>query len=207
MAHILIDFETLGSALNGKVTYVSWCHFDIKQQETIDEILPRVKDFKFNWLEQEQYELDDGVIEFWKKQPMDIRQEMLGNPEDGRSIKEFLNEFSDTFFSTGFSAKTDVLWSRGNTFDITILDRLYSDEGIDTPYPFWRVRDARTFIDAVNVLLGRVNKDGTPFMGKLGTEAKVSNHSASFDVAKDISQLQETYSILVKDLENSYHIN
>ena len=196
MAHILIDFETLGSALNGKVTYVSWCHFSIDERESIDEILPRVNDFKFNWLEQDQYELDSGVIEFWKKQPIEIRNEMLGKPETGGTIKEFLNEFSDTFFSTGFSAKTDVLWSRGNTFDITILDRLFKDEDIEAPYPFWRVRDARTFLDAVNVMTDIKNRDGTHFMGKLGEGAKVSNHSASFDVAKDISQLQDAYSIL-----------
>jgi hypothetical protein len=37
------------------------------------------------------------------------------------------------------------LWSRGN-FDIAILSRIFKNYGRDFPIPFYRIRDARTFI-------------------------------------------------------------
>jgi hypothetical protein len=195
MAHILIDFETLGQAQNGKVTYCAYASFNIDMVEPIEEIMSRVSTFKFNWLEQDEYELDESVIEFWKKQPFEIRNEMLGSPETGRSISEFLDEFADFFFESKFNATTDILWSRGNSFDITILNRLYSDNGKEPPYPFWRVRDARTWVDAANVLCNNLH-NGTYFTGKFGKDTKSSNHSAVFDVAKDVEQIQRAYSVL-----------
>jgi hypothetical protein len=126
---------------------------------------------------------------------------MLGNPEEGLSITEFCHIFVDFLRSSGFKAREDIIWSRGTNFDLTILDRAMEVAGIADPYPFWRARDTRTFLDAMNVALD-YKKNNSHFIGNIhNLNLKYTAHDARDDVAKDIVQLQLTYRLL-KGLAN-----
>jgi hypothetical protein len=195
--HALIDFETLGSATSGKLAYVAFGLFDMSQLQTIEEVQSCVHGVKLDWTHEEQnsYDVDEGTLQFWKKQPIEIRKAMLMDPETGFSISEFLDQFEDALFAEGFK-ETDPLWARGTDFDITILHRLYKDLNRTPPFPYHRVRDVRTFLDAVNVLDDVQSKD-TYFQGKIIHLNEVkSNHDATFDVANDIHNLQLAFQAL-----------
>jgi hypothetical protein len=196
--HVLIDFETLGTALTGKIAYAAFGLFDLTTLQSPDEITKKVHSAKLDWShpQQEHYLADDATLQFWKKQPIEIRQTMLMDPETGKSVSEFLDQFEDALFSDGFSAATDAVWARGTDFDITILYRLYKDLNRVAPFQFHRVRDVRTFLDAVNVMDDVKTRDSF-FTGKIAhlNEAK-SNHDAVYDVANDIHNLQLAYQAL-----------
>lgn len=203
MPHINIDFETMGKSLDGKVAYVAFTAFDIETQESIDELRDTIKVYKLNWKHPEQanWKIDKGVMEFWTKQPKSLQEEMLGNPETGLSVTEFAHVFVDFLRSSGFSGKRDIVWSRGTSFDLTILDRLLDVAGISDAYPFWRTRDTRTFLDSTNILMNNTKNDNH-FIGNIkDLNLKYVAHDARDDVAKDIVQLQLTYKFL-KDLAN-----
>ena len=193
--NILIDFETLGTNVSGKVAFCSYCAFDIDVPNSIDHYKSLVRSFKFNWYDQPDYIFNEDVVKFWKKQPIEIRQKMLGDPETGGSILEFCNSFEDYLFETKFTANKDIIWARGISFDLAVLDRLYESIGRNPPYFFWKIRDVRTFIDAANVINGDVNKEGTPWLGKIPGNDN-SNHDSDYDVIKDIVQIQSVYKTL-----------
>jgi hypothetical protein len=69
MAHIKIDFETLGKALDGKVSYVAFTSFEIDNEQTMEEIKKNIIVHKLNWKHEEQsnWKIDKGVMEFWAK--------------------------------------------------------------------------------------------------------------------------------------------
>jgi hypothetical protein len=192
--HVIIDFETLGKAADGLVAYVAYKAFDPFTIQSFDENKEDIKTFKFNYHDasQSSWTTDPVVMSFWRKQDINIVRSMLGNPEEGGSISEFITQFNEFMFSCGFNANRDVIWSRGNTFDITILDRLYTSVGQGAPYPFYRVRDIRTFLDSYNICNNLISKD-TQFAGKMiGVELVYNAHDAVDDIAKDITQLQLT---------------
>lgn len=192
MAHVIIDFETLGRAADGLVAFVAYKAFDPYTVMSFDENKQDIHTFKFNYHDesQSQWTTDSVVMDFWRKQDVNIVQAMLGNPEAGKTVSDFVNEFNTFLFSCHFNSKRDVIWSRGNAFDITIFDRLYHSINQEPPYPFYRVRDIRTFLDAYNIK-NRLSDKDTQFVGKmLEFEMTYNAHDASDDIAKDITQIQ-----------------
>lgn len=79
----------------------------------------------------------DSTVEWWEKQPDDVREEALG--EDGRiTLEDFTNQLNR------FLVGTDAIWCQGPAFDIVILENLYRQIEKPIPWNYWQIRDSRT---------------------------------------------------------------
>ena len=199
--HIMIDFESIGKAINGKMAFVGFTKFNPYELNSHEELMDQVMEVKLNWAHEDQadFKYDKGILDFWTNQPLEIRKRMLDEPETGVCIIEFCNIFEDYLHSCGFNGARDIVWARGTNFDITILERFYSTAERELPFPWWRARDVRTFIDAANVVTNQTNKQGSNFIGKMvHINDQVSNHDAKFDIANDIVNVQRVMKILME---------
>jgi hypothetical protein len=191
MKHIFVDFETSGNQIQGKILNVAFTWFSLDSIESIEDIVSRCKFFKFNFNleEQAKYIHDKETLNWWKKLPKEVFMEAFANPENGIDFNTFVDEFDDYVSS---HMKNGHIWSRG-AFDINLLERIYTDIGRKSLVGFWRQRDARSFIDAANILLGLDD----PFIGKVKDfKQSYVAHDPKHDIAKDIQQLQLVYTTL-----------
>lgn len=136
MAHdIMLDLETLSTRPEAVILTIGAVKFNPFVQDEFGETLyikPNVD---------EQIEVgrhvDEGTIEWWGKQPEDIREDAMG--EDGRiSIEDTLKRLNK------FLVGADNIWAQGPIFDIGILENLYRARTQPPPWQHWRIRDSRT---------------------------------------------------------------
>ena len=89
----------------------------------------------------EQLQLDRHVqqetVDWWGKQPEDVRDEALGEHE-----RTNLNDTIDQL--NRFLVGSTNIWCQGPAFDIVILENLYRQLVRPTPWQFWQIRDSRT---------------------------------------------------------------
>ena len=196
MSNIIIDFETGGYHLTGKVINVAFTHFDFTGEvESFNDIIERTQYYKFNYkaIDQKHFKFDETVIQWWLEQDKNLFKETFKNPEEGITLTEFKDIFTK-YIATHFDNDCN-LWCRGTSFDMTILDRIYGEGNF--PVAFWRVRDIRSFIDAVNVMTNIPNNNGFYFSGSLnGFKDEYIAHDPIQDIAKDVRQLQMAYKLL-----------
>lgn len=191
--HFIIDWETGGDSLNGKILNVAWTHFDTDQVENIDDIVERTSFLRLNYkhTSQDGYVFNKDTMEWWSTLPKELQAETFNNPEQGVDVLTVLNRLADDI-QAHYSAK-NCMWSRGTDFDLTILRRLLKDNGMDDLYPFWMNRDVRTFCDTLNIVEGLEN----PWRGKIvSLKQEYVAHDPRYDIAKDIQQIQIVFNTL-----------
>ena len=190
--HIILDFETAGQPHDGKILNVAYTHFDMYEVEDIADIRNRVEFHKLNFTasDQEYRGYDKETMDWWKQTAPDLIKQTFGNPESGITLTKFLEKFAN--YLQMYYNDSCCIWSRGNAFDITILDVEYRRLFGKLPYPFWQVRDTRSFLDPMNIISGKVNK--RLFSGNInGLKQEYIAHDPIDDIAKDIQQIQLAY--------------
>ena len=86
--------------------------------------------------------VDPSTIEWWGKQPEEVREEALG--ESGRvSLEEFTSQLNK------FLVGANRIWAQGPVFDITMMENLYRQLGKPCPWNFYVIRDSRTLLKAL----------------------------------------------------------
>jgi hypothetical protein len=155
---VQIDFETLGTTPDSIMINMAMVHFpDVSDEEAWAVILEKggfihlVNDcsaiVKFDVTSQRKTRtLSQSTIDFWKKQPVEARTQLQKSDKD-LSLMDALEQIK-MFFKANFDAKHDLLYSRGNAFDISIIDNYMTSMEYDSLeiFRFWNVRDVRTDI-------------------------------------------------------------
>ena len=198
--NIIIDFEALGGQYDSKIVSASFLSFNPNQIDTYDELKKRAKFFQFNYKHEEQSEwgYTKSTIDWWKKQPSDVQEKSLKITENSCLLIDFFDSFNkelETFDDSSF------LWSRGNNYDFTCLDRILIKHGksVDAESPFYavfKIRDVRTFVDAVSLATG-VEQNRLNGYNKNITVKTGDAHDPVHDVVRDALAIQICYSILL----------
>lgn len=155
MKHFMFDFETLSTDRDrGIVVDCSYMTFDvdrflsdpygIKDINLIQKAKLKIYEQKsvYGWSALK------STLEFWSSQSAETKANLKPSKNDV-SVEQFIRDMFDYIRSNG---KISYWWSRSNTFDPIILDRIVAAVGLQDEYqellPWWAVRDIRTFIDA-----------------------------------------------------------
>lgn len=194
--HMIFDFETFGTnslncaSIDCSVIFFDWERFTSDKPYSVKEYA-NAKRFKISVADQVKnygWVVDDSTVEFWKSQDIEVRKKITPKDDDLK-IQKFVNDFIEELINQG---KVDYWWSRSNTFDPIILQRIFAAKDkiptLNEYLKFWRVRDIRTFIDSkldfpkVN---GFIPIEDEEFWKKVFKE-----HDSSWDVVADLLRIQ-----------------
>ena len=132
---IMIDIETCGTGVDACVLTIAAQCFDPLQ---------RTAEYSDRWYyarvdpdSQPDRNVSDGTIEWWATQPKAAQEEAFG--EDNRiPLTQCLDELGKLIW------QSKRFWANGPTFDANILEHAYKEAGMNLPWKFFVVRDART---------------------------------------------------------------
>jgi hypothetical protein len=197
--NFIFDMETIGAntrfcpVVDMAYTVFEWERF-VDSPYTFEELVASVKTVKLSIVDQMQnygcsFKKDDVV--WWEKLPKEARDKMKPSKEDLT-----VPEFCATILSYLREQKSiDYWWSRGNTFDPVILDRLMQyaeqDNLLNQYLRFYKVRDVRTYIDAKFNFT--TNSGFVPLADEKYWEETFVAHDSSHDVAADVLRLQAIF--------------
>lgn len=198
--HFIIDFETIGGnsreipAIDAAYTVFDWERFTTNPY-SFKELVIGMEHAKFDIKDQmlnHGCKYNDSDLQWWLDKPADLRQNLKPSENDLKPA-QFIEKLIDYLRASG--GKIDYWWSRSNSFDPVVLDRLAHNANkaslLSSYLKYWTVRDTRTFIDAkfdFNVPGGR-----NAFVPVSNVEVWNYNfkaHDAKHDVAADILRLQ-----------------
>ena len=135
--HAMIDLETLGAQNNTVVLTFGGVKFDPNSiSETYQHFYHRLE-------VDEQIArgrtTDESTLEWWGRQDPKVMEEAMG--EGNRtSVDQVLTDL------TRWCVGVDAIWAQGSTFDIPIMENLFKQYEKHVPWPFWKIRDARTLM-------------------------------------------------------------
>lgn len=134
---LMIDIETLGLGPTIVVTSIGIVPFFLSSR-TVGTGLKYIMNI--------QDQLDKGrvvpasTLEFWSKQDQKIFQSQFSGTEDNLATLKKLSEFVAIY-----GGQNSKVWGNGATFDITILESLFSTYKIPVPWSYKSPMDLRTF--------------------------------------------------------------
>lgn len=135
---IMIDLETLGTKNNCPVISIGACVFDINEKA--------IKSSFYCTLDLES-QIDSGIrvpdsdtIKWWMNQANAAKKVFKEKP-----IKTFEGLYEFKKWVEKNAGKSAKVWGNGSGFDISIMESLFSDFGVECPWKFYNVMDLRTF--------------------------------------------------------------
>jgi len=184
---IIYDFETLGDQYTGVAVSLAILRFNESNYAldpyNYDNLVEDTAYIKFDVEEQVKKfgrKIDKSTLEWWGRQSEEAQQQLKPSPSDV-SISNLWN------FITEYTQGMDIrrVYTRGNMFDPVLMEKLlYScDKGI--PYPWWNVRDTRSFLDGL--LWGSDVDD--KFMPD-GCAQSFIHHDPRHDISLDVMRMQ-----------------
>lgn len=193
---VIFDFETLSQNSRKCVAFECSAFVFDRAKMISDEPysmrdVTNTKYFKLDTLEQMNefgFEVEDSTLDFWSKQDKNVRARM--KPREGDlTAKEFTTQFIDYLKNEG---PVTYWWSRSNTFDPIILERLCEAAGtknaMDKQLKYWAVRDTRTFIDAATDFEG--DNAFVPVRDETFWNKAFVKHDSSWDIIADVLRIQ-----------------
>lgn len=200
MKHFIIDFETIGQnsrevpAIDCSYTTFEWSRFT-EQPYSFKELVLGMEEAKFDIKDQMSNhgcKYSERDLQWWLDQPPALRTNMKPNPELDLNASQFIDKLIGYLQREG---NIDYWWSRSNSFDPVILDRLAQNanktDQLGAYLKWWSVRDTRTYIDAKFDFNVPGKKNGfVPVSNIEKWEYNFKAHDSKHDVAADILRLQ-----------------
>lgn len=194
--HLILDFETMGQdvfkvpVLDCSFVAFDWDRFTSDNPYSLIELVDLSLNYKFNVREQcTKYgaSFTKRDVAWWEAQGPEAKKILNPSPKDVST-----EVFVDYFISYIKNKNIGYWWSRSNTFDPILLQKIASwhskfDQICDNMSQFL-VRDTRTFIDAK---LGFPEINGfVPVADPDYWDKTFVKHDSRFDIAADILRLQ-----------------
>lgn len=191
MKALIYDYETLGTDVNTCpiLTMAALEQIDsdrfITNPYTLEELVDVAGFWKFDVAEQVQKYgriVNQDTVKWWMALPAEVRDPQLKPKDDDLSIT-----MVPEIFKAGFR-KGDLVFTRGNTFDPMITDSLCAAMNQDPGelYPFWAVRDTRSYIEGMSYGSNMRNSFMPPDIDK----DTVGLHDPRVDIALDVLRIQ-----------------
>lgn len=124
--------------------------------------------------------IEKGTVEWWSKQSKEAQEAIKPRTDDLK-----LEALYDMFFHEA-QKQYDWVFTRGNTFDPMFTRHCLFALGKNDPFPFWTIRDTRSYIDGL--LVGN-EELGNSFVVP-GLENSFVAHDPRHDVAMDVMRIQ-----------------
>lgn len=163
---LMLDIETLDVTPTATILTIGAQGFDPFSDRLTDATF-----YKRITLEsQEGRTVNDDTVAWWGNQSAAAQEEAFG--EDNRvDIADALAELSKLAW------RHKRIWANGITFDITILENAMAQYGVNVPWKFWQVHDARTVYKIANA----------------GSAGSSNSHNALEDCVNQIDMLQKVF--------------
>ena len=195
----IFDLETIGAnvfhcpVVDVAYTTFEWDRF-AEEPYTFEEVASTVQTLKADVNDQMQNygtKFNKADVEWWERLPKLARDKLNRTEKDLTVV-----EFCDTILAYLREQRNiDYWWSRGNTFDPVILNRLMlatdNMPTLDQYLKFYKVRDVRSHIDAK---FDYTTRNGfVPVSDESYWSTAFIAHDSSHDVAADVMRLQTIY--------------
>jgi len=133
---VMLDLETLSTKPNAVILSMGAVKFD-PYSSFID--VDKGMDVKVDVDGQTAIgrDVQEETLNWWATQPPEVQEAALGE-SDRLSLDLFVKRINK------FLVGADQIWCQGPAFDIVILEDLYRQLGVPTPWQFWQIRDSRT---------------------------------------------------------------
>jgi hypothetical protein len=135
---LMIDLETLGQGSHAVVISLGACFFDLSKGQILNtfytalDVDEQIKSGR---------EVDGSTLRWWMSQSGAAKKVFH---EQARPAKEVLTIFSNWVLQTATISKIQA-WGNGSTFDISIMEDLFKQYSVKTPWMYNGVMDLRTF--------------------------------------------------------------
>ncbi len=187
MKNIIYDFETLGQQpKRSAVLSFAMCSYNdddflVGEGLRYEDLIDQCKYIKFDVPDQVKNhgrEIDSNTLDWWKQQGESARKVLKPSPDD-QPISVFRSWIVKNL--KWDESSYEKVWSRGNTFDPIFLSELHADV-----FPWWAIRDTRSYIDAL--LLGSTDMDNRFVPAEY--QDKFVHHDPRHDIVMDIMRMQ-----------------
>ena len=141
MNDLMIDLETLGVNNSCPVISIGAVFFD--SNSGLGKSFYKVLNVE-EQISSRKRLVDGSTIKWWMGQK-DAAQKVFkeGSVSTAQGLQEFVNFIKE---HAGDDAKP---WGNGSTFDISILESILEDYGVEIPWKFYNIRDLRTYKEFV----------------------------------------------------------
>ena len=136
MNHLMIDAETLGTAADAVILSVGAVLFDLETQKVSEDGFYASISIESN-LDAGRRVNEDTLL-WWLKQPAAAQQVFH---EEKISLEAALTDLSDWL---GHDKR--MVWAKGPSFDVAMLEHAYKSFKMETPWKFWNARCVRTYM-------------------------------------------------------------
>ena len=194
----IIDFETIGQNVEKcPIVDAAWTTFEwdrfLEDPYSFEELTSKVEVAKFSIKDQVNrgYSFKKDDLAWWDQQSDEAKRKLSPSKND-LTVEQFCAIMLEYLREEG---KIEYWWSRGNTFDPILIERVFRDTNqILLFYEYlrwWRVRDIRTWIDAkfnFTTRSGFIPVEDEEYWNEVFV-----GHDSTHDVAADIMRLQAIY--------------
>lgn len=162
MKNLLVDLETLGT--NSSAVILQIAGVVMSPDLTVQQMLDNRFNIKLDVKEQKAAgrTVEKGTLDFWAKQPLAVRQQVLPPSPNDVSMCEAIRQFEDKLKEQDFDPEhnfDELIFQRG-TKDVDWLSNMWIQNGYPTTLiPWYKVFDIRT---AFNVLGHSPKLNGYP---------------------------------------------
>ena len=195
--HLIFDFETLDNRSYNRpvVPSVAFLVFDPEVLMSFDQLVDNSLRIKFDISEQIQHgrKYNQETVDWWRKpdnseaykKVIEVDGSEVGLGQLDSLLKEYLIEME-------YDPGKGKVWTRGNSFDVPILDNIYEDFGWDPAFSWWNVRDIRTEIDAITPHFDSTHA-GYGYIKDFPYPKGFIKHQETHDVSRDVLMMQQAH--------------
>lgn len=189
LTHLMFDVTTLGFNEKAVITRLACIPFTFEDNTTFEDHLKNGLMVALDVRDQVktyQRTTDPDTMDWWKRQPEDIKQAVKPTQGDLR-LPEALDTLRDFVKQTNYDFKQSYVWSKGSHFDFPKIDDLYKSINQRPPFNLFKIRDTRTMIDC---LTGDLNGN---YELANGTPKNFVAYNALHECALEITKMKEIY--------------
>ncbi len=182
--HVSIDLEALGTKVDAPLLSIGACVFDYKTGKDISSFL-------VNCNPSSKSVYDVKTIMWWLCQSDNARLALVEGNKSSSTMYESLGALTN-YISSHSKGKNVIPWGNGATFDISILERNYNNEGMLVPWAFYNIRDMRTIVTLAEELgfdKSSVVRDGVHHSAVADAVYQAKVISAAHNVIVNVGEL------------------
>ena len=136
MNHLMIDLETLGTAADSVILSVGAVKFDLYSTDIDDRGFYGSISIDSNF--DAGRRVSEDTLLWWLKQPAAAQAVFF---ENKLPLEQVLVDLSDWIGTRDW-----IVWAKGPSFDIAMLEHAYKQFKMETPWEFWNARCVRTYM-------------------------------------------------------------
>lgn len=140
---LMIDIETLDTAVTAKILSVGLCFFDIGTGE-----IHHTEEYVVSLNGQENRTMSESTFDWWMGQSNEARRRITDQTK--WRLPAMLEHVADHIRQ----APDIRVWGNGASFDISILEHALTEHGVQIPWNFRNIRDVRTLVEVGQTITG-----------------------------------------------------